>query len=316
MTKLQTILSCALMLTFAACSDTVPDPVDGAVGDASRDASRDAMALDMSRVDMSMACPSGQHRCGTTCMEDQANTPDIGCSQGCGEACLAPPAHADASCSTEGACDLTCTGAWMRDGDHCSCAPSSCETTGAMCGTPDDGCGTPLNCGTCSGTATCMSGMCACAADAAEPNNSTGTAHDIGDFNDSPGVTMDVSFNVSSATDTDWFRADVDDAGLDGNPIIEVTLDGIPAGSNYDLAAFYACTGGAGDTSSCDTGSSDNTIGHGCASASGGSLGEAVTINTDCDHIGTDDDGTLFIRVTPAAWMNTCANYTLHIDVH
>lgn len=310
-----------LVCILSACSDTVPSTGDGSVDGGLTDAARDGMTLDMAR-DMGRTCNTGEHLCGTTCTADHANTPDVGCRLGCSDACLAPPAHAVGSCSEAGACDFVCSGDvsstdndnWTRDGDHCTCAPVSCTTMGAVCGTPDDGCGMPLNCGTCGASSMCMAGQCICDADGAEPNETLGTPHAIGDFNDSPGVTMDLSFNISSATDTDWFSASVSDAGFDGNPIVEVSLDGIPSGSNYDLAAYYACDS-HGDSSTCDSGATDNTIGHGCVSASGGSLGEAVVINTECDGTSTDD-GTLFIHVSAPAWVNTCASYALHIDVH
>lgn len=313
-------LAASLVTLLVACADSPTTPsMDGSVADGGLDgAARDGMTLDMARDMGARTCPTGEHLCGTTCTEDLADDPAVGCRLGCGAACLAPPAHSVGICNEDGLCDFMCNEAgWTRDGDHCTCTPTTCEALGAVCGEPDNGCGTPLaSCGTCAGGGTCMSGACVCMADSAEPNEVNGTARDIGDFDDSPGVEMTLtSFNIASSSDVDWFRADVDDAGFDGNPIVEVSLSGIPAGSNYDLAAFFACTTGS-DGSTCESGSSDNTIGHGCSSNSGGSLGEAVALDTDCEHVGTDDDGILFIRVTAPMWGATCGNYSLHINVH
>lgn len=313
-------LAVGLVSLLVGCSDSpTMGSMDGSV-DASRDgAVRDGMTLDMAR-DMGVhTCVTDEHLCGTTCVADNDNVPEMGCRLGCGSACLAPPAHSVGICNEDGQCDFMCneTG-WTRDGDHCTCAPTTCEALGATCGTPDNGCGTPLaSCGTCDSAAgsTCVSGACVCTADAAEPDEVSGIAHNIGAFNDSPGVEMTLTtFNISTGTDVDWFRGSVDDAGLDGNPVVEVSLDGIPAGSNYDLAAYYACDSGS-DDSTCDSGSSDNALGHGCSSNSGGSLGEAVAINTECGGT-TDDNGTLFIRVTAPMWGGTCGNYSVHINVH
>ncbi len=41
-----------------------------------------------------------------------------------------------------------------------SCIPQTCEASGTECGPTDDGCGQPLNCGTCETDMLCQSGQC------------------------------------------------------------------------------------------------------------------------------------------------------------
>jgi hypothetical protein len=49
------------------------------------------------------------------------------------------------------------TPTWMASG---TCAPATCETLGAECGQPSDGCNGTLNCGVCGGGQSCSSGVC------------------------------------------------------------------------------------------------------------------------------------------------------------
>ncbi len=46
-------------------------------------------------------------------------------------------------------------------GEDSACTPTTCAALGYVCGTPDDGCGTPLSCGSCGTGETCnVSGQC------------------------------------------------------------------------------------------------------------------------------------------------------------
>jgi hypothetical protein len=258
-------------------------------------------------------CASGQHRCGGGCIDDLANEPANGCRYGCGEACPTPP-DGSAACDEAGLCTFACPPPFHREGTECVCTARTCEELAFQCGAPDDGCGTTLDCGSCEGDGVCIEGACACTPDEREPNDSRLSVPMIGSLTDSPDseATVD-TLNLHDASDEDWFSFDVADNFDAGNPQINVTLDDIPAGSNYDLAAYYVCTSG-GDSSTCTAGMADNMIGRGCASASSGTTSETVGLATECS--GSDDGGRLYLRITQRAFGGSCAAYLVHVAVN
>src|SRR5262245_8614000 len=65
-----------------------------------------------------MTCGANQHSCGADCVANRANTPDVGCSLGCGGACPTPE-NGTASCSASGLCEVTCMPGYAHVGDHC-----------------------------------------------------------------------------------------------------------------------------------------------------------------------------------------------------
>ncbi|MCC6873446.1 MAG: hypothetical protein IT378_03980 [Sandaracinaceae bacterium] len=279
---------------------------DGGAGvDASsiRDAGRDAGGG---------ACPSGQHRCGGGCIDDLLNDPAVGCRFGCGEACPVPM-DGRAACTASGQCSFACDPPFVQQGDRCVCMPQSCADLGWTCGAPDDGCGRPLDCGMCA-SGSCVDGSCQCDPDTREPNDSSSAAPVIASLTDNPDSSnTQTTLNLHVATDEDWLEYPVADNFDAGNPQIEVILDMIPSGSNYDLAAYYVC-GAGGDASSCTTGTADNMLGHGCASSSGGNATETVRIATECAT--TDEGGTLFVRVSARSFGGACNPYRLAVSVN
>ncbi len=247
-------------------------------------------------------CPAGRHACGTGCVDDLENLPANGCRLGCGEPCPVPPDGA-ASCNAAGRCTVA------------ACTPRTCADAGAMCGTPDNGCGTPLDCGTCPGGGACTDGTCAgaaCTPDTGEANDARFMAPNIASMTDAPDSNEVFSaYNIHAMDDEDWFEISVaDDLDL-GNPQITVDLRNIPAGDDYDLAAYYVCDSG-GDDSSCDRGTSDNSIGRGCTSTTTGN--ESVQIATECS--GTDEGGALIIHITANTFTGACGAYELEVDIH
>lgn len=260
------------------------------------------------------ACPTGQHRCGAGCIDDLANDPANGCRYGCGDACPTPPDGEAACDESTGLCTFACPPPFHREGTECVCTARTCEELGFMCGAPDDGCGTPLDCGSCAGDGVCIEGMCSCMPDGREPNDSRLETPMLGSLTDAPDseATVD-ALNLHDSSDEDWFTFDVADNFDAGNPQINVTLDNIPAGSNYDLAIYYVCTSG-GDSSTCSAGMPDNMIGRGCASASSGTTIETVGMGTECS--GSDDGGRLYVRITQSSFGGSCANYRVHIAVN
>ena len=301
------LLLCACLL--AACAE------GGTDGDGGVDASTPPPGDSGVRRDSGpTGCPSGQHDCGGGCIDDLDNEPANGCRLGCGEACPTPP-DGEAACAEDGTCTVGCTPPFRLVDGECVCEARTCEDMGVMCGAPEDGCGMTLDCGTCMGEGSCIDGLCACAPDAEETNDSSTTAPMIDSAPDENTWerTYDM-WNLDEADDEDWVRFSVEDTGLD-NPSITVTLDQIPMGSNYDLAAYYVCDSG-GENSSCGAGMPDNMIGNGCASASSGTTSETVRIDADCDSaFSSNDSGSLFIRVTSSTWGGSCAPYRIRIRI-
>jgi hypothetical protein len=240
--------------------------------------------------------------------------PENGCRLGCGEACPTPP-DGDATCGTDGRCTFDCEPPFRREGDECVCTPRTCEDAMYMCGELDDGCGTPLDCGSC-GTGDCIDGTCRCSPDGHEANDSSTTAPNLGSFDDSddPDDFILSDGTIDEMGDVDWYRFSITDGTDFGNPRLTVTLDQIPMGANYDVAAFYTCGGGS-DASTCSMGTVDNTLGHGCAASASGTTAETVEIETECDHLSTDDGGSLYVRVRAASWAGQCAAYRLTLRV-
>ncbi|MCB9591706.1 MAG: hypothetical protein H6719_03135 [Sandaracinaceae bacterium] len=257
-------------------------------------------------------CGAGQHACGGGCIDDQENIPENGCRFGCGEPCPTPPDGA-AACDAMGACTFDCPPPFRRVGDECTCAPRTCMDWGYTCGAPDDGCGMPLDCGSCTGGGTCIDGACSCPPDDREPNDSRLTAPRIGSATDAPDTNLVFdTFSLHEMGDEDWFIISVADDFDAGNPRVRVTLRGFPSGDDYDLAAYYIC-GSGGDSSTCSVGATDNMIGHGCTSTSTGATAETIEIATECS--GTDDGGDLVIHITPRTVSGMCGAYEIEVDV-
>lgn len=287
-----------------ACADSFEAPPDGGseadggstVADAGPE--RDARSDD--------TCPEGQHRCGGGCIDDLENIPENGCRFGCGEPCPTPNGGA-AACTEAGECTISCAPPFFRQGDECVCVAKTCEEIGYTCGAPDDGCGTPLDCGSCGGDGTCIDGTCSCPPDAREPNNNTLGAVLLGTMVDNQNETRTwTDFNLHSARDEDWFKIEIQDKGALGNPVMTVTLDRIPSGSDYDFSVWFTCNSGP-DESSC-------TVGRPCASNNSGTTARTYTFTANCG--GTiDEDGTLWIRVVSDRWGGSCEPYRLQVYV-
>jgi hypothetical protein len=252
-------------------------------------------------------CGAGQHRCGSGCVDDLPNEPENGCRFGCGEPCSTPP-DGRATCTADGTCSFACEPPFFQDGPACVCRARTCDELGWMCGNPDDGCGTALDCGTCGGGGICMSGSCSCPLDAREPNNGRLQAAMVGSLTDAPDSSATYSdFTLHSGTDQDWFTIAVEDAFDAGNPQIRVTLDRIPAGSDYELTAWYICGTGS-DQSDC-------TVASPCTNRASGTSSETIEMATECGGT-TDESGTLWLQVIAPTWGGSCAAYRLRVDVN
>lgn len=297
----------SLALLVWGCAD------GGGTGPAVDAGPHDAGPGDGSSGDMRVGCARGEHMCPTGCVDDRADDVANGCRLGCGSAPCAAPTGGTATCSAAGMCDFECTAPFVRDGDSCACTPQTCEDLTAMCGTPDDGCGTPLSCGSCGGGSLCTSGRCACTPDAWEVNDTEAAAVSLGSTNDAddgPTLTWTTS-NSDDALDLDYFEVGVTDGTDFGNPVLTVTLDGMPAGTNLDSVAWYRCAAG-GDAHTCSMGTAySGPGGAGCASVSSGTLSETVEVNTECAT--ADESGQLVIRVATSGF-GMCGNYRLVVQ--
>ncbi|MGE0787505.1 MAG: hypothetical protein AB7S26_17660 [Sandaracinaceae bacterium] len=254
----------------------------------------------------SAMCPTGRHVCGGGCVDDLPNMPENGCRIGCGTACDTPTGGR-ARCNTDGTCGFVCDPPFVESDGTCACAPQTCEDLGATCGTPDDGCGTPLSCGMCGAGAECIMGACACPPDDAEPNDEQLRAVDIGDATDAPDTTLTFdTYSIDEAGDVDWFTIDVSDDFDAGNPAVRVTLDGVPSGDNYELEVYYACGGGS-DESSC-------LVAAPCSNTATPSRSAVVNVSTECGGT-TDESGRLYLIVRATSFGGMCAPYSLRVEV-
>jgi len=295
----------AAAVLLAGCANaSMPDEGAGDAGTADEGWGGDGGSADPG------SCAGGEHLCDGRCVEDLPNDPELGCALGCGDPCSAPDG-AEATCTEGGGCSHVCLAPWEpAEDDTCTCTPMTCEEAGVSCGTADDGCGGELDCGEC--LPDCMGDGCACTLDEAEANDVQLHAFDLGTMTDRPRTTMALDqWTIHSERDVDWYRATVTDAFGDGNPTIAVHLAGDEA-AHYELGAWYVCDHG-GDGTSCNQGREDDSSGRGCLSR-GSAEGPTVALQTSCG--GTDESGSLVIRVMTDAWSGACEPYTLEVDVN
>lgn len=269
-------------------------------------------------------CPDGEHRCDDQCIDDLPNDPANGCSAVCGEPAACPaPEGGRATCTLAGSCTFNCMAPYERRDDNCVCVPRTCDSLGFECGEGDDGCGGPLDCGTCDEEAAVCSedNVCFCESDDGEPNQNrlqADGAEPLATLRDNPDADRSWTIhNFHSVDDNeDWFRINIDDRGLAGGapPDITVDLTGIPEGSDYDLRAYFTCNEGENDTD-CDLGIADNELGRGCASTNDGSDDERVVVDAKCGRELAGDDGVLYVRIQNVGGVAACAPYTLRVRV-
>jgi hypothetical protein len=88
----------------------------------------DVVAPSESGVD-SGCNPMTSHLCGATCTTNPPNSPDMGCSMGCGTVCM-PPANGTTTCTDAGSCDFVCDPNFAKMGTTC--------TQTSQCSTPAD----------------------------------------------------------------------------------------------------------------------------------------------------------------------------------
>lgn len=299
-------IAVASMLLIGGCASGGTDPDDDAgASHGGRDAAttydagvrRDAGHIQLPGFDgggttRDAGAPSGCAGAsdGTSCDAD-ADGCTVGdrcmsgeCVAGAREDCGGSSACGTATCVSTSAstfrCDTSGTGGSCDDGDAC--------TTGDACSG-----------GTCAGTPRI---------DGSEPNDARASARSLGTVSDSddyPHASTTASLYPDG--DEDWFRFhDSDDWGA---IYPRIDLSNVPAGSDYDLCAYYQCDSSSPSVG-CESGTSSTFEGlPGCCSAAGGSASESVRLNPDCS--GVDDSGTVYVRVYRYGGSATCADYTL-----
>lgn len=267
-------------------------------------------------------CAPGEHDCDGTCVSDGDNDPAVGCALGCGTPCPGPASgEGTATCGEDGTCALACNAGFAPLGGDCLCEGAlTCEALGRQCGTTDDGCGGTLDCGGCADGSPCgADGTCGgCDPDDAEPNDAEGMAFDLGAFTDSPKSNQEWKiFGLGEELDADWYVATIKDKlGLNaGNPDVRVTVAGLGKSDDYEIAAWYVCDAGAGSGGAltCDEGEPDEGGGKACVASSAGGSSATVKFSTKCN--GSNESGTVSVRIRALAPPSGCAPYTLTLTV-
>jgi len=108
-------------------------------------------------------CPPGETCQGGACApcDPVCDGASCGDDDGCGGLCDGACPGAEEVCfdglcvCAFSACGDACCGEGELCADGLCCTPLTCVETGAACGTPPDGCGGTLDCGSCGGGATC-----------------------------------------------------------------------------------------------------------------------------------------------------------------
>jgi hypothetical protein len=242
-------------------------------------------------------CDEDQHLCDGTCTDAMPADPSNGCQLGCGDPC---PGGEEAICESDGNCGIR------------GCTPMSCDDLGIMCGVADNGCGRRIGCGMCDAPAECVEGQCeiVCDTDPHEANETRGTATNLGsrEEDDDPAVVANAT--IHSESDVDWFRLTAVNECCGGDPEVDVRLNGLPSGEDYDLLVLHDCPDDDGERPGCTTGTPTTVDGlPGCYANAVGD--DTVSYLSECE-----DGGTIYVQVYPAGWSGSCDAYRLEIEVY
>lgn len=174
-----------------------------------------------------------------------------------------------------------------------ACVPRTCESIMYSCGTPDDGCGSPLYCGDCRDGIECHLGECICPPDPHEPGFSVETPR-IGTLIDDENTVILTHGMISANTDIDTYEFVVEDTGIGGNPRLTIKVTQGTAGAII-TSVIYTCQ--AGGTSS--------------VIAYDASTG---TVETECN--GSEEDGVLQVSIAKRTESTEeCVPYEFQVTV-
>ncbi len=239
----------------------------------------------------SFVCAANTHHyCGSVCVENQENTPDVGCAQGCGTPCPTGLEGEHAYCTPEGLCETSA---------------NLCSDLGYECGEQTDQAGNSISCGGCGENGLCSSsGQCVYCTDEFGDSSSMVTASLLGSINDKDyrenGKHKEDPIVVQPrvvAGSSRWFVVDVQDGGDWSKPHPTLEMAG-PAG--YELAVFVDCPAGSarpecGNARTVDH-QDPNGISHkGCETDSGQYGSALLEMAYTCQG---SNDARVFIRVT------------------
>ena len=249
------------------------------------------------------ACEANTHACGTDCVPDRANTPDVGCASGCDGACPSV-ANSIAGCAADGTCTLQCMPGFADVGG--ACIPNACEQAGFTCGAFVDDANNSFDCGGCEDGVTCGTDhACAIGPDDQEPNDSIAAARDLGDFNDVDNETLDLDNLSIGNGDEDWFRFHITDGFDGGNPIALIQARRPSPSSllsDHELTVWFACDSmNANTVAECgeastirDTNSQNHpTLGRGCSV----NARQVIWAQIQPNCTSAADSGTITIRI-------------------
>ena len=238
-------------------------------------------------------CPDGYTMCGDTCVDPETDNSNCGM---CGRACEADQICTMGSCACarsgreencDDGMDDDCDGLMDCDDDDCDGATRGCM---GMCGMGLETCssGTWGECNDGGGVEICGDGIDNDCMDGDErlpdpwePNDTCATCSLISMDTD-PNAFLRASFDsVNDNTDCYRFIA-ADDFNGGVREFINITLDNIPSGHDYDVYLYRNvddCAARNTLASSTNAGNADDTISWG-------------------ERFATGDDGTYYIRVT------------------
>jgi hypothetical protein len=126
----------------------------------------------------------------TTCQLARVMCGEIG--DGCGQVLQCGPCPPGAMCIM-GQCSAPPPDAGPPLFDSGTCVPRTCQSSGASCGQVPNGCGMPIECGTCAAQEMCISNQCAAPSVDAGPTDATIAA-------DAQQASIDASLNNGSSS--------------------------------------------------------------------------------------------------------------------
>jgi hypothetical protein len=150
-----------------------------------------------------------------------------------------------------------------------------------------------------------------CEADLNERNESFDEGTDLGDFTDQE-TTRTFQLTLDTVGDTDVFFFNVRDEGADGNPEVDVWLEGHD-GEQLEMVLEYQCTSDVMVDFECNAEEVSSERGRACRTAGTGEL--HLNLNYDCEGTVVDntDSGFAVLTVTRNAPAQECVVYDLEV---
>lgn len=164
-------------------------------------------------------------------------------------------------------------------------------------------------------TTACLATGCRrdpCQIDSFEDNQTFEEARDLGIFTDQE-TTLNLPLTLSSPDDVDVFFFNVRDEGIDGNPEVDIWLQG-QDNEQLEMVLEYQCTSDVMTAFECNGEEVRGEHGgRGCRVAGPGEL--HINLNYDCEGsaLDTTDSGFAVLTITRSTPPVDCAAYDLEI---